>query len=149
MFKLFSYWKSEQNQKNPIFFKAFWKTFGPSLSLPLILFCLEVSIIIQSFVFFNLNQFSKDCVIKTGQPLLLAIIIRYFSDSNESSSFNMFLVAGAYSLSTLLAVSLQHPSYAACNRISMRAKIAWNAIIYKKVRENKTNYTFNKTNDHF
>jgi hypothetical protein len=81
----------------------------------------------------------KDCVIKTIQPILLGIIVRYFTETNcDSDHFlTTCLTAAGLCLSTFIVINCQHPAYISVNRISMRAKIAWSSLIYKKVNRYK------------
>ncbi|CAG2102441.1 unnamed protein product [Medioppia subpectinata] len=67
------------------------------------------------------------------QPILLGIIVRHFSATNSDENFMPISIAAcAICLSILSIINTQHPAYTASNRLSMRAKVAWNTIIYKK-----------------
>jgi len=144
----FRNWNNELKREKPNFTKAFVKAFASSFIVPFILFTIEVNysnynVFIELTKYYykqklnkTYNFFQKDCVIKTIQPILLGIVVRYFSstDCDNENFLTTCMTSAGLCLSTFIVINCQHAAYISVIRTSMRAKIAWSALIYKKVK---------------
>lgn len=81
---------------------------------------------------------AQECLIKVFQPVLIGSIIAHFHglanpNAASSSTLDCLVLIIVLCTSSLVMISLHHPSWILTMRLSMRVKILWTALVYDKV----------------
>nr|QST14987.1 ABCC4-1 protein [Diaphanosoma celebensis] len=103
----------ETGKSDPSLLKALWRTFKPELLLS------------------GALVFVKECLIRTGQSLILGRLLRSFSDSSETSNW-MFIYASALVASSTVSTLVEHTQVFRVRHLAMRVRLAVNSVLYQK-----------------
>ncbi|CAG2166190.1 unnamed protein product [Oppiella nova] len=112
--ELEKHWNNERRKKSPKFWRAVVMAFGKSYILPLSIFILG------------------ECVVRMSQPLLLGIVIDYFSKVENLTFEHACVVAGGLCFSSALFIWLFHSGLMLVTQMGMRLRAASCTLIYKK-----------------
>ncbi|CAG2167003.1 unnamed protein product [Oppiella nova] len=112
--ELEKHWNNERRKKSPKFWRALIMAFGKYHALPLAIFTLG------------------ECVVRICQPLLLGIVIDYFSKVKNGTYKHACVAAGALCFSTALFILLYHVALMLVMRMGMRLRASTSTLIYKK-----------------
>lgn len=89
----------------------------------------------------------KECVIRTAQPLLIGLVVKYFSQPNFEGKVSPAMAYWAIfgiCATTITYSTTKHHWYLTMQRYGMKAKTALTILIYKKVLKLSKN-SFEKT----
>lgn len=117
--KLLSKWKeqvtkSKNKGKKPSLLKALFLAYGPW------------------YLFLAIGAISEE-VLRITQPILLGLLIDYFSLNTEVTKQQAYLYAGLVGLNTLLLALVHAPYYWQIQRLGMNIRVALGTSVYDKV----------------
>ncbi|CAG2111248.1 unnamed protein product [Medioppia subpectinata] len=107
-------WILECRKRCPKFWKALYRTYSKYYWLALVVYTFE------------------ECVIRIGQPMLLGIVIDFFSDTGNITYMQACVAAGGVCLCSALLTTIHHPALFMLFRMALKMRIASCTLMYKK-----------------